>query len=103
MAASAFLMIAVFLLVLFALALPLGRLLARLIDGEPFVALRGVENGFWRCCGIQPQEMSWLQYLLAIIAFNLLGILLLFALLMAQGILAAKPTADAGDVLAPRA
>lgn len=46
MAASAFLMIAVFLLVLFALALPLSRVLARLIDGEPFVALRGIENGF---------------------------------------------------------
>ncbi|MDN5970160.1 MAG: potassium-transporting ATPase subunit KdpA [Enterobacterales bacterium] len=91
MAASAFLMIAVFLLVLFALALPLSRVLARLIDGEPFVALRGIENGFWRCCGIQPQEMSWLQYLLAIIAFNLLGILLLFTLLMAQGILPLNP------------
>lgn len=37
MAASAFLLIAVFLVVLFALALPLGRMLARLIDGEPLL------------------------------------------------------------------
>lgn len=91
MAASAFLLIAVFLVVLFALALPLGRMLARLIDGEPFVAMRRFENGLWRCCGILPQEMTWLQYLLAVMAFNLLGLFVLFILLMTQGVLPLNP------------
>lgn len=91
MAASAFLLIASFLLVLLLLARPLGGFMARLIEGEPLPALRSVEAGVWRVCGIRPTEMNWWQYALAILAFNLLGLALLFALLMAQGSLPLNP------------
>lgn len=66
MAASAFLLIASFLLVLLLLARPLGGFMARLIEGEPLPALRGVEAGVWRACGIRATEMNWWQYALAI-------------------------------------
>lgn len=91
MAASAFLLIASFLLVLLLLARPLGGFLARLIEGEPLPALRRLEAGIWRCCGTTPTEMNWWQYALAILWFNLLGLVLLFALLMAQGSLPLNP------------
>ncbi|PUW73807.1 potassium-transporting ATPase subunit A, partial [Cronobacter sakazakii] len=47
MAASAFLLIASFLLVLMALAKPLGSLLARLINGEALPGVGGVERALW--------------------------------------------------------
>ena len=65
--------------------------MARLIEGEPLPALRGVEAGVWRACGIRATEMNWWQYALAILAFNLLGLALLFALLMTQGSLPLNP------------
>lgn len=91
MAASAFLLIASFMLVLLLLARPLGSFLARLIEGEPLPALRRVEAAVWRCAGTTTAEMNWWQYALAILWFNLLGLVLLFALLMAQGSLPLNP------------
>jgi len=91
MAASAFLLIASFMLVLLVLSRPLGSVLARLIEGEPLPILRRFEAGVWRCCGNNGAEMHWRQYALAIVMFNLLGIVLLFALLMGQGALPLNP------------
>ena len=91
MAASAFLLIASFMLVLLVLARPLGSFMARLIEGEPLPVLRHVEATVWRCCGNDTAEMSWWQYALAILWFNILGIVLLLVLLMAQGSLPLNP------------
>lgn len=91
MAASAFLLIASFMLVLLVLARPLGSFMARLIEGEPLPVLRHVEATVWRCCGNDTAEMTWWQYALAILWFNMLGLVLLFALLMAQGSLPLNP------------
>lgn len=91
MAAQAFLLVAGFLLVLFLLARPLGSLLAKLIAGQPLPGVGGVENLLWRGLGIDTREMSWRHYLLAILWLNLLGLALLFALLMLQGILPLNP------------
>ncbi|MDF7758884.1 potassium-transporting ATPase subunit KdpA [Kosakonia cowanii] len=91
MAAQAFLLVAGFLLVLFLLARPLGSLLAKLIAGQPLPGVGAVENLLWRGLGIDTREMNWRHYLLAILGLNLLGLLLLFALLMLQGILPLNP------------
>ncbi|MFC0229545.1 potassium-transporting ATPase subunit KdpA [Serratia aquatilis] len=91
MAASAFLLIASFMLVLLLLARPLGGFLARLIEGEPLPVLRHMEKAVWRCCGSDTTEMNWWQYALAIMCFNILGIALLFVLLMTQGSLPLNP------------
>ncbi|CAI1728745.1 TPA: potassium-transporting ATPase subunit KdpA [Serratia fonticola] len=91
MAASAFLLIASFVLVLLVLARPLGSFIARLIEGEPLPVLRHVEAAVWRCCGNDIAEMTWWQYALAILWFNILGLVLLLVLLMAQGSLPLNP------------
>ncbi|CNH15833.1 potassium-transporting ATPase subunit A [Yersinia thracica] len=91
MAASGFLLIASFMLVLLVLSRPLGSFLARLIEGEPFAPLQKIEAGLWCCSGVKNQEMNGWQYALAILSFNLLGVALLFALLMMQGAFPLNP------------
>lgn len=89
MAANAFLLIAVFLLVLMVLAQPLGRGLAVLIADKPL--LPGVERPLWRLLGADRGAMRWPHYLLAILLFNLLGFVLLMAILLLQDRLPLNP------------
>ncbi|WP_350306999.1 potassium-transporting ATPase subunit KdpA [Photorhabdus viridis] len=96
MASSAFLLIASFLLILLLLAKPLGNIIANMINGDIPIWLTKAESGLWRCCGLQKpggtvKEMSWRQYALAIIIFNLTGLLLLFTLLATQHVLPLNP------------
>jgi K+-transporting ATPase ATPase A chain len=91
MTAQAFLLIASFLLVLFILARPLGTVLATLIAGTPLAGSGRMEAGLWRIVGVDPREMDWRQYLVAILLLNLLGLALLFTLLMLQGVLPLNP------------
>nr|WP_159464343.1 potassium-transporting ATPase subunit KdpA [Scandinavium goeteborgense] len=91
MAAQGFLLIASFLMVLFILARPLGLVLARLIANTPLPGTARIECGLWRLMGISSQEMNWRQYLLAILMLNVLGIVVLFAMLMLQGVLPLNP------------
>jgi K+-transporting ATPase ATPase A chain len=92
MAASGFLLIASFLLVLFALAKPLGSVLTRLIEGEPLPVVRGFDSLLWKILGSgATTEMSWKRYLAAILAFNVLGLLALFIILLTQGQLPLNP------------
>jgi K+-transporting ATPase ATPase A chain len=88
---SGIFIIASFLLVLLVLARPLGTCLARMINDIPLPGLAGIERVLWRVAGIRAEEMNWLQYLLAILLFNALGGLALFALLMLQGVLPLNP------------
>ncbi|SFC58737.1 potassium-transporting ATPase subunit KdpA [Pragia fontium] len=91
MTATLFITIAVFLAVLFILSLPLSRLLVQLIDGEPARSLMQMEKRLWRCSAVKPREMNKYQYGLAIIIFNLCGLVLLFTLLMTQAWLPLNP------------
>ncbi len=91
MTAQAFLLIASFLLVLFILARPLGTVLATLVAGTPLTGTGRMEAGLWRIVGVDPREMDWRQYLVAILLLNLLGLALLFTLLMLQGVLPLNP------------
>ncbi|HEY3589523.1 MAG TPA: potassium-transporting ATPase subunit KdpA [Buttiauxella sp.] len=92
MAASGFLLIASFLLVLFVLAKPLGSVLTRLIEGEPLPVVRGFDSLLWKILGSgATTEMSWKRYLAAILAFNVLGLLALFIILLTQGQLPLNP------------
>ncbi|PXW54369.1 K+-transporting ATPase ATPase A chain [Grimontella sp. AG753] len=91
MAAQAFLLIASFLLVLFILARPLGTLLAKMIVGASLPGVSTLETGLWRMMGIDSREMGWFQYLMAILWLNIFGLVLLFLMLMLQGILPFNP------------
>lgn len=91
MAAQAFLLIASFMLVLMVLARPLGGVLAKMVRGAPLAGTGGVENLLWRGLGINPSPMNWRQYLFAILAINICGLALLFAMLMVQDHLPLNP------------
>ncbi|WP_436857081.1 potassium-transporting ATPase subunit KdpA [Citrobacter tructae] len=91
MAAQGFLLIASFLLILFILAKPLSAGLTRFINNTPLPATAGVERLLWRGLGISMHEMNWLQYLLAILALNVLGLAVLFVMLLCQNVLPLNP------------
>jgi K+-transporting ATPase ATPase A chain len=88
------------LLVLFlALALlcvkPLGLYMAKVIEGEPIWPVRvggGFERLIYRLCGVDPVvETGWKRYAVALLVFNALGALLLFALQRLQYYLPLNP------------
>jgi K+-transporting ATPase ATPase A chain len=73
-------LLAVYFLILILLAKPFGIYIANVMDGK-LLFTRGMENALFRVCGIKPnQEMGWLKYALAIVLFNALGVLAVYAL-----------------------
>ncbi|MBP2170346.1 K+-transporting ATPase ATPase A chain [Erwinia toletana] len=91
MAASASMLLFSFVVLLLILAQPLGKSMAKLVDGDPGPLRAGFERRLWWLCGIRQQEMGWLSYFWAIMAINLLGVLVLFAILMLQDRLPLNP------------
>lgn len=81
--------------ILVLLAVPLGRYISKAMNGETVLLskiLRPCENGIYRMLRIDPKEdMGWKKYLLCALAFNALGLVLLFAILMLQGVLPWNP------------
>jgi K+-transporting ATPase ATPase A chain len=94
MDAAAWLLLAAFLAAVLLPAPFLGRYVAAVLEGSATVLRYGrvVEGPLYRLAGVQPAaEMSWRHYAAAILAFNLLGILILFGLQLAQGALPLNP------------
>ncbi|PRN04539.1 ATPase [Pseudomonas sp. LLC-1] len=73
----------------------LGRFYYRVMEGQRTwlsPLLSPVEQACYRLAGVNAsQEQSWRQYTLALLAFNLAGFLLLFAVLLLQGYLPLNP------------
>ncbi|OQW87211.1 MAG: potassium-transporting ATPase subunit KdpA [Thiotrichaceae bacterium IS1] len=58
---------------------PLGSYIANVMAGK--VGIAPLENFLYRVCGIrQEEEMNWQQYVLALLLFNVLGVLSVYAL-----------------------
>ncbi|QWF71909.1 potassium-transporting ATPase subunit KdpA [Methylomonas paludis] len=97
MTAQGFLQIFIYLAVLLGLAKPLGIYMARVYQNESVGLNRwfsGLENLLYRLSGIKPeQEMRWSQYALAVLVFNLLGLLVVYLLQRFQDILPLNPQA----------
>jgi K+-transporting ATPase ATPase A chain len=83
-------LLAAFLAVLLALAWPLGRYMARLLEAEPG---RGrMARGFYRLCGVDPdQQAGWLHYTLALVLFNAIGALAVYLIQRTQAWLPLNP------------
>jgi K+-transporting ATPase ATPase A chain len=92
---NAILQCGVYLAVLVLLAVPLGRYMARVYRGEARTAQRllgPLERLVYRLGGVRTdEEMSWQRYAAAVLVFNLLGLLLLYALQRLQGLLPLNP------------
>ncbi|WP_250480439.1 potassium-transporting ATPase subunit KdpA [Caballeronia sp. GAOx1] len=100
MNANTFMQTALFIVVLIALAIPLGRYISNVLDGSSVIVRkigRPIESMLYRIAGVDPKsEMSWKHYALAVMLFNVLGALVLYALLRLQGTLPANPQGMAG-------
>jgi K+-transporting ATPase ATPase A chain len=91
------LLLALFLVLLLALAWPLGFLLARVAEGgrvRGFGWLHRIEAGLYRIAGVDPaQGMGWKNYAIALLAFNAAGALAVYLLQRTQAWLPLNPQA----------
>ncbi|KQR18941.1 potassium-transporting ATPase subunit A [Agreia sp. Leaf335] len=72
-------------LVLVAIHRPLGDYMARIYSSTKDLR---VERGFYRLIGVDARaEQSWMAYLRSVLAFSLIGVLLVYALQRAQAVL----------------
>jgi K+-transporting ATPase ATPase A chain len=87
--------IALFCVVVTLLVKPLGGYMTRVFSGErTFLSpvLGPVERGFYRLSGVDERtEQSWLTYAVAMLLFNLMGFLSLYALMRFQALLPFNP------------
>jgi len=91
MTSHAWLLLGAFLTVLLLSARPLGQYIAHVMEGR-FRSGRPVENFLYRLCGVKAdEEMNGLRYALALILFNGLGILAVYALQRLQAVLPLNP------------
>ena len=78
-----------------AIGWPLGSYMSRVWNGERTwldPVLRPVEGAFYKACGVDPEKgQSWYGYAGALLAFNLVGFLLVYAVLRLQGVLPLNP------------
>jgi K+-transporting ATPase ATPase A chain len=85
MSYSAWGLLGLFLLALLVLSWPLGQWIARISSGTLPRWMRSVEAPLYRLAGTSPeQSMKWSDYALALLAFNALGVLVVYALQRAQ-------------------
>jgi potassium-transporting ATPase potassium-binding subunit len=84
MTAASVALIALFLLVTLLLVKPLGLYMANVMEGRPIWPLRvlgGLERLLYRVGGVDPAaEMGWKRYMIALLLFNALGALALYAI-----------------------
>jgi potassium-transporting ATPase potassium-binding subunit len=95
MTANGIFQIVCYVVVLLALARPLGAYMARVYEGRRLAlerVLGWLERLVYRAGGIRPgEEMGWKGYTLAMLAFNVLGVLAVYVIQRAQGILPLNP------------
>jgi K+-transporting ATPase ATPase A chain len=84
-----------YVVVLLALAKPLGSFMARVYEGRPGfhrTTLGWLERLVYRLSGVhESEEMGWKTYAAAMLIFNLVGLLAVYALQRLQGILPLNP------------
>src|SRR6266508_3332671 len=84
-----------YMVVLLLLAKPLGSFMAKVYQGErTFLdrVLGPVERLIYRLSGVKPDEdMTWKTYAIAVILFNVLGLLVVYALQRLQAFLPLNP------------
>ena len=83
--------IALFAAIVVALTKPVGAYMTRVFNGEVRF-LRPLERTLYRASGIdESEEQHWIAYAVAMLLFNLAGLLLLYALLRMQDLLPLNP------------
>ncbi|MDQ0044182.1 potassium-transporting ATPase subunit KdpA [Variovorax boronicumulans] len=92
MTASAWGLLALFLAALAVLAWPVGKFLAALCNERVPRWMQRVEAPLYKLAGTAPERsMNWRTYALALLAFNLVGAVAVYALQRLQGVLPLNP------------
>jgi len=95
MTANGYLQLAFYLVVLIALAKPLGTYMAAIYEGKPAIVNQlgaPLERLIYRVCGVkESEEMSWTRYALASLWFTLFGLLAVYGLQRLQALLPLNP------------
>src|SRR5580658_1658896 len=95
MTSNGWIQIAVFSVIVIAIAKPFGGYMTRVFQGErTFLhpVLRPVERAIYWCCGVdETQEQHWLTYAVAMLFFSVAGFASLYALQRLQGMLPFNP------------
>jgi potassium-transporting ATPase potassium-binding subunit len=95
MTLNGYIQLGLYLVVLLALAKPLGGFMARVYMGQPSAldrVLGPLERLIYRLCGVRStDEMGWKTYAIAMLLFNLFGFLAVYALQRLQGGLPLNP------------
>src|SRR6266851_8297461 len=95
MTVNGWIQIALYALVVIALVKPVGGYMTDLFSGErTFLSpvLRPIEIGLYRLAGVDERaEQHWLVYAVAMLLFNVAGLLVVYALLRLQGALPLNP------------
>ena len=91
----AWILLTAYLAVLLLSAWPLGKWLTAVAEGRLprwFAPLATAERALYRMAGVEPSNgMDWRRYALALILFNFLGVLAVYALQRLQGVLPLNP------------
>ena len=73
------------------LAIPMGRWMAAVAEGR-LVRLQHLDNAVLRACGASPErEHGWREYAVALLVFNVIGAIAVYALQRFQGLLPLNP------------
>ncbi|HEV7786454.1 MAG TPA: potassium-transporting ATPase subunit KdpA, partial [Thermoanaerobaculia bacterium] len=95
MTTNGLLQIALFVLILLALAKPLGAYMAKVYEGKPFGldrVLGPFERLIYRLTGVRPEEeMEWKTYALAVLLFSAVSVIVLYIQQRVQGWLPLNP------------
>jgi len=95
MTTNGVLQLVLYVVVLLALARPLGAYMARVYEGRPIGldrVLGWLERLIYRLCGVRSgEEMGWKTYAVAMLLFNFLGFLAVYVLQRVQGGLPLNP------------
>jgi K+-transporting ATPase ATPase A chain len=95
MTIDGYVQIILYMVLLIALVKPLGWYMARVYSGKPSGldrVLGPLERLIYRLCGVRDgDEMGWKTYALAMLLFNLFGIVLVYLLQRAQALLPLNP------------
>lgn len=84
-----------YLVILVVLAIPLGKYISKVMDGEKVFlskVLVPVENFIYKIMRINKKEdMTWKKYAVSVVFFSIFGFIILFLLNMLQGVLPLNP------------
>jgi len=96
MTATAWGLLALFLVLVLAFAWPIGRFMASLLEGNHPAWMRRIEAPFYRLAGTDPaRSMQWTRYAFALLAFNAIGALFVYGVQRLQHLLPLNPASMA--------